>query len=97
MILNGDFMILNDELCIEKNQKQKKNNFPIFSFLDMVDFKCEKCGQIFFSSPISIKKILSAIQTILRKENCKVKKKKIWWKKCWDFLLKCRWARTCSH
>ena len=32
MIPNGDFMILNDGLSIEKNEKQKKNNFSIFSF-----------------------------------------------------------------
>ena len=31
MILNGDVMILNDGLCIEKKEK-KNNNFPIFSF-----------------------------------------------------------------
>ena len=43
--VSSDFMILNDGLCIEKNEKKKK--FPIFSFWDMVDFKCEKSG-IFF-------------------------------------------------
>ena len=33
MILNGMIlMILIDGLCIEKNEKPKINNFPIFSF-----------------------------------------------------------------
>ena len=32
MILNGYLMILNDGICIEKNEKQKNNNFLIFVF-----------------------------------------------------------------
>ena len=51
MIINGDFMILNDGLCIEKNEKPKKKQFSDFSFWDLVNFKCEKSetrGQFFF-------------------------------------------------
>ena len=64
MILNGDFMIVNDGLCIEKKEKQKKNNLPIFSFWDMVDLKCEKCGQKKNSSDFDYI-FLGTIQTIL--------------------------------
>ena len=78
MILNGDFMILNDGVYIEKNEEQKQTKIPIYSFSDMVDLKCEKiekCGQNIFFRLISMKIFLGTIQTILSIFFSKVKKK----------------------
>ena len=70
MILNADFIILNDGLSIEKTEKTNiYNNFPISSFWDMVDLKCEKCVRKKKIRPISMKKISGTRQTILRKNS----------------------------
>ena len=55
-------------------KNQNKNNFPIFIFWDMVDLKCEKCGQTFFFRLISMNIFLGMIQTILRIFFFKLKK-----------------------
>ena len=62
-------MILNDALRYNKNEKTPKECFPIYSFWDMVDLKCEKsekCGKNIFFRLISMKFFLGTIQTILR-------------------------------
>ena len=64
MILGGDFMILNGGLCYENNEKQKKNNIPIYSFWDMVNLKYEKGVQKIFLHPILMTIFFSSIQKI---------------------------------
>ena len=75
--------------------KTKKYNFPIFRFWDIVDLKCEKCVQIFFFVRFRCN-FFRYDSDDFRKNNVKLKKKKFD-EKNRDFLLKCRWARTCSH
>ena len=65
--------------------KNKKN--PIFGFWDMVDLNCEKSekyAQNFFFHPISIRKYVDTLQTILRKKMFAFKNKKCWEISCWN-------------
>ena len=55
--------------------------WPKFFFLSDFDENFFGCNSDDFKKKIILK---------LRKKNCR-------WKKCWDFLLKCRWGRTCFH
>ena len=67
MILKGDFMILNDGLCSDKNEKKtKKIQFLVFEIWSIWNVK--NVAKFFFR-PVSMKIFLGMIEMILRKKN----------------------------